>query len=275
MSAGAADPGPLQTTLLAVAQGLTEFLPVSSSAHLLLPSILLGWPDQGLTFDVAVHAGTLLAALAYFRRDLRGLGAAWIGSLAGRPGCERSRLAWLLLLASVPVGAAGLALGGPVEALARSAPVIAAASIAFGILLWLADRIGRDGAGLERLGWRGALVIGLFQALALIPGASRAGVTMTAALFCGLSRRAAARFSFLLAIPVILASGLLRAGELAASGQAAAQWPRLLYGGAVSALVAFATIHFFLRLVERLGLAPFAVYRIALGALLLGLHLAA
>lgn len=267
--------GPLQITLLAVAQGLTEFLPVSSSAHLILPSILFGWPDQGLTFDVAVHAGTLLAVLGYFRRDAAGLCAAWARSLAGGPGCERSRLAWLLLLASVPAGAAGLALNEQVETHARSAPVLAAASIAFGCLLWLADRVGRRELGLERLGWRRALIIGLFQMLALVPGASRAGVTMTAGLLCGLSRRAAARFSFLLAVPVILAGGLLRAGELAASGAAAAQWPWLLYGAAVSALVAFATIHFFLRLVERLGLLPFAVYRIALGALLLGLHLAA
>jgi len=260
-----------QITLLAAVQGITEFLPISSSAHLLLPAILLDWPDQGLTFDVAVHVGTLVAVLAYFRTDLIALFLAWYGSLRGGAPSPQARLAWLLILATVPAGLAGLLLNDWVEQYARSALVIGATSLLFALLLWLADRPPSRERHLVSIGWRDALFIGMAQVLALIPGTSRSGITMTAGLLCGLGRREASRFSFLLAIPIILASGGLRGVELLTTGEAGGQWPLLLYAASLSAVVAYACIHFFLRLIERVGFLPFVIYRVVLGVILLGL----
>ncbi|MEX2468738.1 MAG: undecaprenyl-diphosphate phosphatase [Pseudohongiellaceae bacterium] len=260
-----------QISLLAVVQGITEFLPISSSAHLLLPAILLDWPDQGLTFDVAVHVGTLVAVLAYFRRDVQTLFLAWCGSLGGERS-PQARLAWLLIAATIPAGIAGLLLNDWIEQYARSALVIGATSILFALLLWLADRVRTPERSLEDVGWRTALFIGAAQVLALIPGTSRSGITMTAGLLCGLGRRDAARFSFLLAIPIILASGALRGVDLLASGAATADWPLLLYAASLAAVVAYACIHFFLRLIERIGFLPFVLYRVVLGIILLGLY---
>ncbi len=265
---------PLQVTVLAFIQGLTEFLPISSSAHLILPSVLLGWDDQGLTFDVAVHLGSLLAVIWYFRKEVVDLTLAWGKSVLGRSTDEESaRLAWLLIVATIPAGLAGVLLQSQVEAYARSALVIGAASIFFGLLLWWADRnsVTRESssADLAGLDWRRALLVGLAQALALIPGTSRSGVTMTAALFCGLSRESAARLSFLMAIPIIAATGLLRAIALLTEDVESIDLLLLTYATALSAVVAYACIHYFLRLITRIGFLPFVVYRLVLGAVLL------
>lgn len=263
-----------QTAVLALIQGLTEFLPISSSGHLLLPSMLLGWPDQGLAFDVAFHSGTLLAVIWYFRRELARMIA---GGLRHGPADEEGRLLWLLLLATVPVGLAGLLLRDMVEIHARSVVVVAMTSIVFGLLLGYADFTGRHvretrhetRRGMESIGWKTAMLIGLAQMLALIPGASRSGVTMTAALLCRLDRESATRLSFLLAIPVMLASGALEALGLIAEPPPARQLLLLGFGTALSALVAWLSIHWLLRWIGRISFQPFVVYRVALGVFLL------
>jgi len=267
----------IQISLLAILQGLTEFLPVSSSGHLLLPSILFGWADQGLTFDVAVHLGSLLAVVIYFRADLRRLILAWVGSITSRNHNPDSRLAWLLIVATVPGGIAGLLANDLVEQYARSLVIVALTSIVFALLLlWSDSRRAQQKNNQELkqkelmdLSWRNALLIGCAQVLALIPGTSRSGVTMMAGLFCQLTREAAARFSFLMSIPIILARGVLKSFELISAGSENVQWLGMLYGLIISGLVAFSCIHFFLQLIERVGFLPFVVYRLFLGSLLL------
>jgi len=263
----------LQLTFLAILQGITEFLPISSSGHLILPSLLFSWEDQGLTFDVAVHVGTLIAVLLYFRSDIVRLASAWLRSFFGGNNTIQSKLAWMLLVATIPAGIAGLVLVDYIEQYARSLWVISFTSIAFALLLYWSDKAGSKNINIEQLNWKSILIIGLAQMFAIIPGTSRSGVTMTAALFCNLNRRAAARFSFLLSIPIILATGLLKGVELATISEASIQWLVLFYGAIVSALVACCCIHFFLQLIEKIGFLPFVVYRVVLGLILLFLSL--
>ena len=260
---------PVHAIVLALVQGLTEFLPISSSAHLILVPALLGWPDQGLAFDVAVHVGTLVAVVAYLRRDLARLAAGWVRSVFGaRPFAPESRMGWMIIAATVPVGAAGLLAGDAVERHLRAPMVIAVANLVFALLLLAADRWGSGARGEESLTVPRAVLVGCAQALALVPGASRSGVTITAGLALGLAPRAAARFSFLLAVPVIaLAGGAKGFDLLAAPG--AVDWTWFGAGALVAGVSAYACIGVFLALVARVGLWPFAVYRIALGAVLL------
>jgi undecaprenyl-diphosphatase len=258
----------IQVVVLAVLQGLTEFLPISSSAHLILLPVIVDWRDQGLAFDVSVHVGTLFAVLAYFRADLRRMGADWLRSLAARQRVGDSDMVWFLLVATLPVGAVGLALGLFGGEALRSAAVIAGATIVFALALWWSDRFGRGTRAVGDIGWRDAALIGAAQALALIPGTSRAGITMTAGLALGLTRQAAARFSFLLSIPVIALAGGHEA--LAAwSSQAPVAWGAMLAGMLIAFACAYTTIHFFLKLVDRVGLFPFVIYRLVLGVVLL------
>lgn len=256
-----------QALVLAVLQGLTEFLPISSSAHLVLPSQLLGWPDQGLAFDVAVHVGTLSAVVWYYRQDLWRMALAWLRSLAGGGQSEDSRMVWWLALATVPAGLVGVLGGDFIESHLRSLPVIATTTLVFGLLLGLADRSAAATPGHTPMTLRLALLIGLAQALAPVPGVSRSGVTMTAALMLGTSRQLAARFSFLLSIPVIAAAGTLKTADLLASGEAV-PWGLLALGAAASAVTAYACIALFLRLLDRVGMMPFVYYRIALALIL-------
>ncbi len=260
----------LQLLVLALIQGLTEFLPVSSSAHLILGSRAFGWPDQGLAFDVATHLGTLLAVLWYFRRDLAAMGSAVLSARHGD--AQSRRLAWLLVLASIPALVVGALAADWVEAGLRSPVVIAVATILFGIVLWLADRYGARRWEVSDIGLRPALLIGLAQVLALIPGTSRSGITITAGRALGLKAPAAARFSFLLSIPIIAAAGghgLLRVLQ----GDAGIALQPFLLAAAISALTALACIHVFLQLLERIGLTPFVIYRLLLGTVLLWLVL--
>ncbi len=261
-----------QELLLALIQGLTEFLPISSSAHLILFPRLMGWQDQGLAFDVAVHVGTLAAVLLYFRRDLAKMARDWTRSLAGRALTPEARLAWGVLLGTIPVGLSGLLFKDVIETTLRSPLVIALATLAFGLLLWWADRRGRRVRDEYSLDWRDILVIGLAQALALIPGTSRSGITITAGLLLGLTRQGAARFSFLLSIPVIALAGLLKTRDLIL-GEVPLPWTDLLLGAVVSGIVAYLSIHYFLLLLERVGLLPFVIYRLILGTVLLALFL--
>jgi len=259
---------PLQLIVLALVQGLTEFLPISSSAHLVLVPVVTGWPDQGLAFDVAVHVGTLLAVAGYFRAELAGMARDLGTSLARGRLVGEARLACYVALGTVPVGAAGLAVDRLAGEALRSSAVIGAATLAFGVLLWWADRAGARRRDEHTLGLGDAVLIGLAQALALIPGTSRSGITMTAGLALGLTREAAARFSFLLSIPVIALAGGLKTVELAGSPDPVA-WGEMAAGVGLSAACAYLVIHFFLGLIGRIGMGPFVVYRLVLGVLLL------
>nr|VFJ45770.1 MAG: Undecaprenyl-diphosphatase [Candidatus Kentron sp. DK] len=254
--------------LLALLQGLTEFLPISSSAHLILLPYFLHWPDQGLVFDVAVHVGTLCAVVGYFRVELIGMGRDLWRSLARKQQVGTSPLAWGVLAGTIPI----LVAGGLVNlfdlAVLRSPWVIAASTVFFALVLWWADHGGARARDEYSLGLREVLLIGLAQTLALIPGVSRSGITLTAGLALGLTRAGAARFSFLLAIPTIIAAGTLTGLEALEMG-ADISWTPLILGAIVSGVSAYATIHFFLRLLERVGLLPFIVYRLLLGAVLL------
>ena len=250
--------------VLALIQGITEFLPISSSAHLILPGRLLGWVDQGIVFDVAVHLGSLGAVLFYFRRDVLALVQGSLSALSTKRWNEEARLALYLVVATLPVAVAGVLLKSFIEGELRSIQVIACTTIGFGLLLAVADQQ----KGAAALSLRTAVWVGLAQVLAIIPGTSRSGITMTAALFCGLGREQAARFSFLLAIPVILAASLL-AGLDALEQGIAMDVSALTVGVLVSGLTAYATIRLFLGWVQRVGFMPFVIYRCALGLILL------
>lgn len=256
-----------QALFLALLQGVTEFLPISSSAHLVVPSLVLGWADQGLAFDVAVHVGTLMAVLFYYREDLLRMADRWSRSLAGAPACDDSRLVWYLGLATVPAGLVGLVAGDFIEANLRTLPVIATTTLVFGVLLGVADRRATTTVFARTLGLTMAMLIGCAQVLALVPGVSRSGITMTAALLLGMNRQASARFSFLLSIPIIASAGLLKVWELVGSA-AAVDWVSLGLGVVVSGLAAYFCIATFLRLLNKVGFMPFVYYRIVLAAIL-------
>jgi undecaprenyl-diphosphatase len=262
----------LHAIWLALLQGLTEFLPISSSAHLILVPRLFGWTDQGLAFDVAVHVGTLTAVVVYFRVEVIRLFSAWLRSCLTRQLDTDARLAWLVLLGTVPVVLAGLLLHDFVETTLRSPLVIAAATVVFGVLLGVADSAGKQLRDEGSLRFTDVLVIGLLQALALLPGTSRSGITMTAGLLLGLTRTASARFSFLLSIPVIALAGVYETGKLIEQA-APVDWQALLIGIAVSGVSAWLCIRVFLALIERVGMWPFVVYRLLLGAALFWLYL--
>ena len=257
-----------QVLVLAVVQGFTEFLPISSSGHLVLPKELLGWPDQGLAFDVAVHVGSLAAVLIYFRKDVLQLLTAWLQSLTKRQGSDDSRLAWCVILATIPAGLCGLLLDDWIEAHLRGMGVIAATTIFYGLLLGWADKSGSRSLSIVDIGWRVALIIGLAQALALVPGTSRSGITITAALFLGFNRDAAARFSFLLSIPLILAAGGLKTFQLIEIGTTV-PFEQIALGALLSGITAYACIHGFLSLLDKVGMMPFVVYRLLLGGFLI------
>ena len=269
----------LHLLILALIQGITEFLPISSSAHLILLPELTAWPDQGPLIDVSVHVGTLAAVLIYFRRDTAGLALAALAAAGVAParravaGTPYAALFASLLLATIPVVAAGLALKalGLIDWL-RRADVIATASIGFGLLLYGVDMRAVRRRQLNHMTVRSALWIGLAQALALIPGTSRAGITMTAARALGFKRPDAARFSMLLAIPTLLAAGGLTAADLAATGSAS-DWLAAGIGAGLSFAFALVAIHFLMVWLERASMTIFVVYRVVLGLALWALIL--
>ncbi|WP_117232520.1 undecaprenyl-diphosphate phosphatase [Vibrio maerlii] len=253
-----------ESFILALIQGLTEFLPISSSAHLILPSAILGWEDQGLAFDVAVHVGTLAAVVIYFRKEVMSLLTAWFGSVFQREHNKESKLAWLIILATIPACVLGLLLDDLIELYLRSAWVIATTTILFGLLLWWVDKTASFKQDEYQAGWKQALIIGLAQAMALIPGTSRSGATITAALYLGFTREAAARFSFLMSIPIISLAGSYLGLKLAMSDVPVAL-DMLSVGVVTSFIAAYLCIHFFLKLISKMGMTPFVVYRLLLG----------
>lgn len=261
----------LQALILGLVQGITEFLPISSSAHLILIPWLTGWPDQGLEADIAAHAGTLLAVIVYFRREIAGFVRSLLARLRrpGMPMAPEEALLWKVGLGTIPAALAGLLLYDFVSTTLRSPIVIAWTSIGFGLLLGIADRFGAGDRTALRCGWLQALGIGVAQALALIPGVSRSGITMTAALGQGFDRTSAARLSFLFAIPIGLAATAKDASELLSSGRVQEEWLPLLVLFATSAVVASLVIEGLLAWLQRRGMTVFVVYRLLLGALIL------
>ena len=259
----------LQVIWLAIVQGLTEFLPISSSAHLVLVPPIFGWPDQGLEFDVAVHLGSLVAVMVYFRDEIVAMFTAWVESFGGGANDNvDARLAWGVIVATIPVCVAGFLFKDVVETHLRSPLVIAWATVIFGLLLWLADVVGKRKLGAEKMQWAHFVMIGVAQAIALIPGTSRSGITITAALLLGFEREVAARFSFLLSIPVILLSSIFVTGVLIAADQPV-DWVSLGLGSVISGLSAYICIHYFLMWIQRMGMLPFVIYRLLLGVVLL------
>lgn len=256
----------LQAIVLALVQGITEFLPISSSGHLILPGKLLGWPDQGLAFDTAVHLGSLVAVLVYFRTQLRDLLAGVIHHATQGESSEASRLAYNVAIASLPIIPVGYFARFVIEAELRSLEVIAGTTIVFGLALLLADHHRKqESSPLTPLK---ALAVGVAQCFALIPGTSRSGITMTMALLVGQSRTEAARFSLLIAIPTIAGAAALKLWDISRATEPV-QWGELLIGTTVAGLSAYACIAWLLAVVERIGYLPFVIYRMILGIILL------
>jgi undecaprenyl-diphosphatase len=252
-----------QAVVLGVAQGLTEFLPISSSGHLILVPRAFGWPDQGLAFDAAVHLGTLAALFTYFRRELRDLLS---GVLAPQLGA-------VVVVASLPALAVGWLLHLWIEATIRGPLVVAASTAFWGLVMWVADRRARrptpgPGDPLERVGWARALVIGCAQALALVPGTSRSGITITTGLFVGLDRATAARFSFFLGIPVTAAAGAYKALGLVEGGFGPEQGGPLLAAVVAAFLSGWLAVWFLVGYLQHRSLRPFVVYRLLLAAVI-------
>jgi len=260
----------LHIIVLALIQGLTEFLPVSSSAHLILGSQLLGWEDQGLVFDVATHLGTLLAVLIYFRQDLLNMALSCVHPVTNEAQSQSRNMVGFLVLASVPALLLGFLAKDLVEFYLRDLRIIAVTTLVFGALLWLADVWGKRSRVLHQMNWRSALFIGVAQALALVPGVSRSGITITAGRFLGFDADSAARFSFLLAIPIIAAAGGYGVLKVAL-GEAPINWQQFLLAMGFAALAGWVCIAAFLALLKRVGLLPFIIYRMVLGIFLLWL----
>ena len=261
-----------QAIVLGIVQGLTEFLPISSTGHLRIVPAFLGWEDPGAAFTAVTQLGTMAAVLLFFREDLRRIARAWLGSLR-RPELRKSldaRTGWYIIIGTIPIGIFGLAFKDQIENGARDLYLIGSALIVLGLVLLLAERVGTRDRNLEQLNRRDGIVVGLAQALALIPGVSRSGATITAGLFLGFDRTAAARFSFLLSIPAVVLSGLLELGSIL-GGDEGDDTSLLALGVAtlMAFIVGYASIALLLRYLTRHSTIVFVVYRVALGSLVL------
>lgn len=258
----------LQVVVLAIVQGISEFLPISSSGHLVLVPVFFGWTDQGLAFDVAVHFGSLVAVCAYFWTDVTALVRGGLRVTTFRVDTAQSQMALAIGLGTIPAAVAGLTLAGWIETNLRSPSVIVFTLSGYAILMVLADRLGRRDRKITHVTIKDAVIIGCAQALALVPGTSRSGVTITAGRMLGFDRHDAARFSFLLSVPVILLATVYEFGGLLV-GDERVPWIELGVAAIVSAIVAYLSIGFFMKVVSRIGLLPFAAYRLVIAALIL------
>ena len=259
----------LHVAVITVIQGITEFLPVSSSGHLVLIPVITGWPDQGLVLDVAVHVGTLAAVMVYFRRDLWRIAAGLAGGRGGRKERRTGRvLGGYLAVSAIPTLAAGGAIATLAPALFRDPMIVGWTMLGFGVALYVADRSGMTIRCVEHMSLTHAIAIGLAQTLALLPGTSRSGITMTAARALGYERAEAARFSMLMSIPVVAASGAAAGLEVARRGQAIVAADAAL-AAALSFVAALLAIAALLELLRRVSFTPFVIYRVLLGAGLL------
>ena len=256
--------------ILAFIQGATEFLPISSSAHLIMFPVLFGWDDQGLAFDIAVHVGTLIASVAYFRSTWTAIASAWLQSAVGRGTSPQVRIGWHIVVASIPVAVVGFLAHELVENELRSTVVIGIATLVFALWLWYADQFKRGTRTIDSLRLSDAVLIGLGQAVAIIPGTSRSGITITIALMLGLTRKEAAKFTFLLAVPAIAMAGGWQFLNLVMS-DASTDWMLFGYTTGLSAVIAYLCIHYFLKFIEYVGMLPFVLYRIAVAIVILAL----
>jgi len=257
----------LHIVVLALVQGITEFLPISSHAHLQLVSAFTGWPDQGLMIDVAVHVGTLGAVMVYFWRDLWDMTAGVLRLLMGR-GSRGARLAGYLIVGTLPALAAGYLVSRYYPNGIRGVEIIAWTTLGFGVVLYIADKVGMTVRRIEHIKLGDIFIIGCAQVLALIPGTSRSGITMTAARILGMERRDGARLSMLLSIPVIIGAGSLKGWELYQSGNAALTYDAILAAG-LSFMAALMVMAALMAWLKRYTYTPFVIYRIALGVFLL------
>lgn len=264
----------LEAIVLGIVQGLTEFLPISSTAHLRIVPAFLGWDDPGAAFTAVTQLGTMAAVLLYFRRDIWRITRSWLVGL--RDADERktldSRLGWYILIGTIPIGVFGLAFKDQIETGARNLYVIGVAMVVLGLVLLLAERVASHDRPIEAITRRDGLVVGFSQAAALIPGVSRSGATITAGLFTGLKRDAAARFSFLLSIPAVVLSGLFQLGEIGAGSAEGETGVVTLVVATITAFaVGYAAIAFLLRYLASHSTLVFVVYRVAVGVLVLAL----
>lgn len=257
----------MQIVVLAIVQGLTEFLPISSSGHLILIPGIFGWTDQGLVFDVAVHFGSLIAVAAYFRSDMRALCSGAMDILSGNSSSVHSRMTWYLGAATIPAAIAGLLLVGWIAANLREPLVVVCALAGYGILMAVVDRYAASDRTITDIRMTDALMIGTAQALALVPGTSRSGITITAGRLLGLKRQDAARFSFLLSVPVILLATIYEVVILV-TGETPVAWDNLAIAALISCGVAYLSIDIFMRFVSVIGLMPFAIYRVVLAGVI-------
>lgn len=269
----AADPLTLiQAIVLGVVQGLTEFLPISSSAHVRIVSAVAGWGDPGAAFTAVTQIGTEIAVVLYFRRDIKRITKAWLRALPARrwPTDPDARIGWLVILGTLPVVILGLFLESPIDSAFRDLRLIGATLIIFGLLLGWADRIGRTDRDLNDLTPKHGIVYGLAQAMALIPGVSRSGGTITAGRLLGYSREAATRYAFLLALPAVFGSGVYKLKDIGETNHATG-WGPTIAATAVAFVVGYAVIAWLMRYLQTRSYTPFVLYRVALGVLVLGL----
>jgi undecaprenyl-diphosphatase len=266
--------GWFEAVVLGLVQGLTEFLPVSSSAHLRIVGTAFGWDDPGAAFTAITQIGTEAAVVLYFRRDIARIISAWVLSLVGkRKNDPDARLGWLIIIGSIPIVVLGLLLKDRIETTFRDLRIVAIALVAFSLVLYAADRIGRKKLEIADLTMRDGVLYGLAQSLALIPGVSRSGGTITMGLFLGYTRAAAARYSFLLAIPAVLGSGFYEAySALKGDHQGpSVDWGPTILATVLAFFVGLSVIAWLLRYLDRGSFTPFVVYRVLLGLLVLGL----
>lgn len=262
-----------QAFILGMVQGLGEFLPISSSAHLILTPWLFGWPDQGLAFDIALHWGTLVAVVTYFYKDIWLLAKGFFHSLFSSTRDLKSniyqRLSWLIILATIPAAVIGKIFESEVESAFRNPILIAITLSIVGVILYLADRYGKKLKDLTQAKWANALIIGFGQALAIVPGISRSGATITAGLLQGFTRQDAAKFSFLISIPIIFGAGVLKLPEIANIQNHA----QLIMGFASSAVFGFLAIKYMLKYISDRSFAIFTWYRLILAAVIIIVYL--
>ncbi|MBT2388192.1 MULTISPECIES: undecaprenyl-diphosphate phosphatase [Streptomyces] len=269
-----------ESFILGLVQGLTEFLPISSSAHLRLTAAFAGWHDPGAAFTAITQIGTETAVLIYFRKDIARIVSAWFRSLTNKAlrSDHDAQMGWLVIIGSIPIGVLGVTFKDQIEGPFRDLRLIATTLIVMGIVLGIADRLAaRDEAGgkhrqvkerktLKELGVRDGLIFGLCQAMALIPGVSRSGATISGGLLMGYTREAAARYSFLLAIPAVLASGVFELKDASAGGHVS--WPQTIFATIIAFAVGYAVIAWFMKFITTKSFMPFVIYRILLGILL-------
>jgi len=260
----------LQAIILGIIQGLTEFIPVSSSGHLIFVPVLFGWPDQGLAFDVVVHLGTLLAVVIYFREKLFRIGKSFVTELPENK--TYRRLGWLLILTIIPAGIIGLLGGDWIEANLRNPEVIAYGLIGWGAVLYIADKYSaklQTHTDTNHMSVKQVVAVACAQAIALIPGTSRSGITMTAGLFAKLDKTSAAEFSFLMSVPVIALAGALKIIELIQTGLGELTLSALILGFVASAVSGFIAIAGLMKIIQKWSFKPFVLYRIVVGVLIL------